>query len=84
MVAARRRGFTLGPCACVEGVGPWGCGCGVLAPVATGVVRLEGSSEVKIVALEGEIRYLADKVARRASLNPVQSEHISKEDGSRD
>lgn len=34
----------------------WGWGCGVLVPVAIGVVKLEGSSEVKIVALEGEMR----------------------------
>lgn len=40
-------------------------------PVATGVVRLEGSSEVKIVALEGEMRYFAVRMARRASLNPI-------------
>ena len=70
-MAARRSGFTLGPCACgVELEGPWGCGCGVLAPVATGVERLDGSSEVKIVALEGEMRYFAWSVARRASLKP--------------
>ena len=43
----------------------------MLAPVATGVVKLEGSSEENIVALDGEMRYLAFKVASRASLNPV-------------
>lgn len=43
----------------------------MLAPVARGVERLEGSSEVKIVALEGEMRYLVLRVARRASLNPA-------------
>lgn len=40
--------------------------------MATGVVRLEGSSDVKIVALEGEMRYFPFSVARRASLNPFQ------------
>lgn len=36
------------------------------------MVMFEGSSEVKMVALEGEIRYLAFRVARSASLNPDQ------------
>jgi len=65
VVAARRRGLTplLPPW--------WGWGRGVLAPVAAGVVKLEGSSEVKIVVLEGEMRYLAWRVARSASLKPV-------------
>ena len=43
----------------------------MLAPVARGVEKLEGSSEVKIVAEEGEMRYFAVRVARRASLKPV-------------
>lgn len=34
------------------------------------MVKLEGSSDVKIVALEGEIRYFALRVATRASRNP--------------
>ena len=42
----------------------------MLAPVASGVEKFDGSSEVKMVALEGEIRYLALIVAKRASLNP--------------
>lgn len=42
----------------------------MLAPVAAGVVKLEGSSEVKIVVEEGEMRYLAWRVARSASLKP--------------
>lgn len=42
----------------------------MLAPVAMGVVKFEGSSEVKIVALGGEMRYLAFRVAARASLKP--------------
>lgn len=45
---------------------------GVLAPVATGVVKFDGSSEEKMVALEGEMRYLALRVASRASLKPVR------------
>lgn len=52
-------------------VAPWGWCRGVLAPVATGVERFEGSSEMNIVALEGEMRYLAVRVERRASLKPV-------------
>ncbi len=32
--------------------------------------RLEGSSDVKIVAEDGEIRYLELRVAINASLNP--------------
>lgn len=42
----------------------------MLAPVAAGVERLDGSSEVKIVALEGDMRYFEWRVARRASLKP--------------
>jgi hypothetical protein len=41
-----------GPRGCDEGPAP---GWGVWAPVPMGVVRLEGSSEVKIVAEEGEM-----------------------------
>ena len=40
-------------------------------PVATGVVKLDGSSEVNIVALEGDMRYLAFSVAIIASFRPV-------------
>ena len=47
-------------------------GFGVLAPGARGVDRVLGSSEVKIVALEGEMRYLAMRVSRRASLKPSE------------
>lgn len=42
----------------------------MFAPVATGVVKLEGSSEVKIVALDGEIMYLPLSLPTRASLKP--------------
>lgn len=45
-----------------------------------GVVKFEGSSEVKIVALEGEMRYLAFRVAIRASLKPY---HIVSYGGAR-
>lgn len=38
--------------------------------MATGVVKFEGSSEEKIVALDGEIRYLAFNVANNDSLKP--------------
>lgn len=36
--------------------------------------RFEGSSEMNMVALEGEMRYLAVRVERRASLKPILSE----------
>ena len=42
----------------------------MFAPVASGVDMLEGSSEVNIVALEGEMRYFELRVAIRASLKP--------------
>lgn len=76
VVAARRSGLTLGPWEMCVGateerpVTPWGWWRGVFAPVAAGVVRLEGSSEMNIVALEGEMRYLAVRVERSASLKP--------------
>lgn len=65
VVAARRRGLT-----------PWAPGSrnsrwGVLVPVPMGVVRLEGSSEVNIVAEEGEMRYFVERVDMSASLKPV-------------
>lgn len=71
-MAASRSGFTLGPCPCraIAVDVPCGWCSGVLAPVATGVVRLDGSSEVNIVALEGDMRYLAFNAASRASLKP--------------
>ena len=66
VVAARRSGFTPLP------VGLGGCewGFGVLAPVGMGVEKVEGSSEVKMVAEDGEMIYLAARVERRASLKP--------------
>ena len=69
MVAARRRGLTPGPWC--EGGACWGWG--VFAPVATGVVTLDGSSEVKMVALEGDMRYLEFKVPIKASLKPAHA-----------
>ncbi len=67
-MAARRRGLTwLPPPRCGA---PCGCGCGVLAPVARGVERFEGSSEVNMVAEEGEMRNLLEIVAKSASLKP--------------
>ena len=65
-MAARRRGLTLLLC---DIPGNWGCG--VLAPVASGVERLEGSSEVKIVAEDGDIRYLLLRTETSASLKPM-------------
>ena len=43
----------------------------MLAPVANGVERLEGSSEVKIVAEDGDIRYLLLSTETSASLKPM-------------
>ena len=40
--------------------------------MATGVVKLDGSSEVKMVALEGDIRYLEFSVPIKASLKPAR------------
>lgn len=40
-------------------------------PVPEGVDMLEGISDVKIVAEDGEMRYLDWMVASRASLKPV-------------
>ena len=48
-----------------------GWGWGVLVPVAIGVVKVDGSSDVKIVALEGEMRYLWLRVKMIASFRPV-------------
>ena len=64
-MAASRSGLT--PEAWWDG---WTCGSGVLAPVGAGVEKFEGSSEVKIVALEGEMRKRDFSVSRRASLKP--------------
>ena len=64
VVAARSMGLTPEwEGACVRGFG-------VLAPVARGVESALGSSEVKIVALDGEMRYLVVSVSKRASLKP--------------
>ena len=46
----------------------------MFAPVGTGVVKLDGSSEVNMVALEGDIRYLEFRVPTKASLNPTAVE----------
>ncbi len=40
--------------------------------MATGVVKLDGSSEVKMVALEGDMRYLEFRVPIKASLKPMR------------
>lgn len=65
VVAARRSGLTEELCG-----GGWSWGWGVWAPVPIGVEKLEGSSDVKIVALEGEMRYLEMMVCMRASRKP--------------
>ena len=46
--------------------------CGVFAPVPMGVDTLDGISDVKIVAEDGETRYLVWMVWRSDSLKPVQ------------
>jgi hypothetical protein len=69
VVAASRRGFTeelVGRGCCPGGYSL----CGVCAPVPIGVERFDGSSDVKMVAEEGDIRYLVLSVASKASLNP--------------
>lgn len=43
---------------------------GVCAPVPIGVDKLDGNSDVKIVALEGEIKYFVVSVLKSASRNP--------------
>ena len=52
---------------------------GVLVPpVGNGVEKLDGSSEVKIVAVEGERVYLAASVERRAGVKPAPVRKITK------
>ena len=68
MVAARRRGLTPVPWLRAA----WCCGWGVLAPVATGVEKFDGSSDVNMVALDGDIRYRELRAASSASLNPAR------------
>ena len=46
--------------------------------MATGVVMLDGSSEVKMVALDGDMRYLEFKVATKASLKPAAVVSLAK------
>jgi hypothetical protein len=43
----------------------------LVPPVGKGVEKLDGSSEVKIVAVEGERVYLVARVARSAGVNPA-------------
>ena len=42
-----------------------------MPPVGKGVEKLEGSSEVKMVAVEGESVYLQARVERSAAVNPA-------------
>lgn len=49
----------------------------MLAPVATGVVKLEGISEVKMVVLESDMRYLLLSLPTKASLKPVRRISVS-------
>ena len=42
-----------------------------------GVERFDGSSDVKMVAEDGDIRYLVLRVASRASLNPNIGQYIT-------
>lgn len=46
----------------------------MFAPVPAGVERFDGSSEVNMVADDGEIRYLLLRVVKSASLNPKESQ----------
>jgi hypothetical protein len=47
----------------------------LVPPVGNGVEKLDGSSEVKIVAVEGERVYLAARVDRSAGVNPATVSH---------
>jgi hypothetical protein len=44
----------------------------VFAPVPVGVEIFDGNSEVNMVAEEGDIRYLENKIETSASLKPTQ------------
>lgn len=46
----------------------------MFAPVPAGVERFDGSSEVNMVADDGEIKYLLLRVVKSASLNPKESQ----------
>jgi hypothetical protein len=47
---------------------------GVLVPpVGSGVDRLEGSSEVKMVAVEGDKVYFCASTASRAGVSPIDN-----------
>jgi hypothetical protein len=71
LVAATRRGFTPWPAGWWRAWPPWP-GIGVFVPgVATGVEKFEGSSEVKMVAVEGERMYREVRTERRAGVKPV-------------
>lgn len=41
------------------------------------MVKLDGSSEVNIVALEGDMRYLALSVEMIASFSPISPKHVN-------
>ncbi len=47
----------------------------MFAPVAMGVVKFEGSSDVKMVAFESVMRYLLLSFATRASLKPRENQY---------
>ena len=69
LVAATRRGLT--PCPPALG-NEWPCpGMGVLVPgVATGVVKFDGNSEVKMVAVDGDRTYLELRTDNRLDVKP--------------
>ena len=48
-----------------------------MPPVGRGVERLDGSSEVKMVVLEGERMYLEEMVERTAGIKPGARAHES-------
>lgn len=47
-------------------------GNGVFAPVAAGVEKFDGNSEVNIVLFGGDTTYLACRILRRASRKPIE------------
>ena len=54
-------------------------GTGVLVPpVGNGVEKFDGSSDVKMVAVDGERVYLVERVERRAGVNP-ESETLAQD-----
>jgi hypothetical protein len=65
VAAAKSRGLTCEP------LGKLSCSCGIFAIVPVGVKMLDGISEVKTVAEEGEMRYFDCRILSSVSLKPI-------------